>query len=439
MNISRSSISAKRESTDASLVTERAGSGAVADAGAIRTRRLADDLVERERILVDEQLWRFRDSADIVLARARLVSQAPLSAVGQERALADRAKVGERELHDAVLEQERHRSDDAIQDRRDEPTTDPAERARRADTDEKLGAERRSVDTAVTTLGSTAKALSVAEEEVERRSHVLAMVAHELRSPLSVIAMNADFIAARIVDSAALESLTDVQHSVYRMERLLQDLLDLARIEGGTFRIVREPLDVSSLVHEVRAAYGPLFAKRGVTFTAVPGAAGAYAIFDHDRVVQVLSNLLCNAMKFTPVGGTVALRMERRAGEVELTVSDTGPGIDAGALPHVFNRFWQGNSEPGTGLGLGLHICKEIITAHEGRIWVESGPAKGTTFHFTLPAQRSAPDRLPRLTSSPRGARHALDEARDRGGGLVRTLLQEEMRSVQLDLFEVGP
>src|SRR5207244_12179240 len=115
---------------------------------------------------------------------------------------------------------------------------------------------------------------------------------------------------------------------------------------------------------------GPRFATRGVTFACVPPRAGVVATFDHDRIVQVLSNLLSNAMKFTPVGGTVNLCMDRRADAIELAVSDTGAGIAEPMLPRVFNRFWQASSEPGTGLGLGLYICEKIVTAHAGRIWV---------------------------------------------------------------------
>jgi signal transduction histidine kinase len=382
----RKSIAEKRENTDASLGAERASANDIADKAVARARRLADDLVERERLVVDEQLRKFRDSADVVLARGRRSSTAPIGFVAPERALADRATIGERENNDAIIEQERQRSDDAVQAQRDEHVTDAAEQTRRADTDEKLGAERLRVDRAVMFLGSTEDALSFAEKEIERRSDVLAIVAHELRNPLAVISMNVDFIAERLVDPEVREPATEVQHTVARMTRLLHDLLDLARIEGGTLRILKQPFDVGALLSEILAAYEPLFSKRGLTFTCEPRAPGIVAKFDHDRVVQVLSNLLSNAMKATPAGGVVSLCIERRADDIEFAVKDTGAGIAALALPHVFNRFWQGNSAPGTGLGLGLYICDKIIAAHAGRIWVESEAGRGTTFRFTLPA-----------------------------------------------------
>jgi signal transduction histidine kinase len=374
----RESIAEKREDTDISLGVERASAHAFDNKAAAR----AHHDVERDRLVVDERLRRSRDGADFVLARARTASSAPPGLVAAERTLADGATIGERNRHDTVMEQERQRSDDAVQAARAEQAVDPAEQGRRADTDEKLRAERLRVDRS---LGNTEQALSLAKEEVGRRSNVLAMVAHELRNPLSVIAMNTDFLAERASDDEVRESVTEVQRSAARMARLLQDLVDLARIEGRTLRIVKRRVDVGALLSEILAAYGPLFAKRGITFTCAAHAPGTVATFDHDRIVQVISNLVSNSMKFTPAGGTVSLRMDRRADDIELAVTDTGAGIVASALPHVFNRFWQGNSEPGTGLGLGLYICEKIISAHAGRIWVESELGRGTTFRFTLP------------------------------------------------------
>ena len=384
MENARKSIAEKREDTDVSLDAERSSAHSLAEWEA-RTRRLADDLVERDRIVVDAQLRKFRDVADDVLARERGASATSLGLVTVERTLADKATVSERDIHDALMEQERQRSDDAVQAQRERHVADPAERARRANTDEKLSAERLRVDHAVTSLGSTEQALSLAEEEVVRRSNVLAMVAHELRNPLAIISMNTDYIAERVTDPALREPAVEVQHSVARMGRLLQDLLDLARIEGGSLRIVKRPVDVGMLLSEILAAYGPLFSKRGLSLTCAPPAPGVVATFDHDRIVQVLSNLLSNTLKFTPKGGLVSLNLERRADSIELAVKDTGAGIAAQELPRVFNRFWQGSSEPGTGLGLGLYICERIVSAHAGHVWVESELGRGTTFRFTLP------------------------------------------------------
>ena len=217
------------------------------------------------------------------------------------------------------------------------------------------------------------------------------MVAHELRSPLAVISMNIELLAEKVGDPQLSECTTEAQLSVARMSRLVRDLLDLARIEAGVLRISPQPFDVAVLTREILAAYGPLFSKRGVTFTCEPPATAMVAAFDHDRIVQVLSNLLSNAMKATPAGGTVSLSVQRRGGDIELAVKDTGTGIAAQMLPRVFDRFWQGGGEAGAGLGLGLYLCEKIVVAHGGRIWVASEPGNGTTFWFTLPISSTRP------------------------------------------------
>jgi len=176
-----------------------------------------------------------------------------------------------------------------------------------------------------------------------------------------------------------------IMSAVARMERLLTDLLDLARIESGTLHIIKRRLDIGQLLSEVLHSYAPMFSARGIAFNIVVPAGAIVLSFDHDRMVQVLSNLLVNAMKFTPHGGNVTLQVERQAQLALFSLSDTGPGIPADALPHVFERFWQIDSDTRRGLGLGLHICEKIIQAHEGRIWAESEPGNGATFRFTLP------------------------------------------------------
>jgi signal transduction histidine kinase len=122
-----------------------------------------------------------------------------------------------------------------------------------------------------------------------------------------------------------------------------------------------------------------------MTFAAEGPDTPLIVAFDHDRIVQVLSNLLGNAMKFTPRKGSIDLHLERRGDQVEFVVRDSGPGIHPDVLPHVFERFWQVDVNTRRGLGLGLYICEKIVQAHGGRIWVESDFGHGATFRFTLP------------------------------------------------------
>jgi signal transduction histidine kinase len=223
-----------------------------------------------------------------------------------------------------------------------------------------------------------------AQDEQARGTDILATVAHDLRTPLSVIFMNARSIVDTVQETTTKEAVEDVIRAAARMDRLLTDLLDVARIESGTLRIVKRRHDAGAIVTEVVRSYRPLFADRGLTLQGQRPASAMNAFFDHDRIVQVLSNLLGNAMKFT-IEGTVDLSLDHSPGWIEFVVKDTGVGILPEALPHVFERFWQIDSDTRRGLGLGLFICQQIIAAHGGRISVESEFGQGAAFRFALP------------------------------------------------------
>jgi signal transduction histidine kinase len=197
--------------------------------------------------------------------------------------------------------------------------------------------------------------------------------------------MNAQFIDESTTDPALRETAQEVTRAAVRMDRLLADLLDVARIESGGLTITKRPHDVGAFVLEVVRSYRPLFADRRLIFTAEVPTPDLIASFDHDRIVQVLSNLLGNALKFMRPNGAVALQVKGAAQQVEFVLRDDGPGIAASHLPHLFERFWQLDNNARRGLGLGLFICKEIVEAHGGQISVESVLGKGSTFRFTLP------------------------------------------------------
>ena len=255
---------------------------------------------------------------------------------------------------------------------------------RRHDTDEQLSFERTGADSAVNALVEVRSTLAHVQREESRRGDVLGMVTHDLRGPLTVIALNAQVIADDAGDASIREAALEIVTSTARMERLLMDLLDVARIESGVLAVRRRSHDLAALVTDVLRTYRPLFAAQGTTFTVeMPGHA-VFAPFDHDRIVQVLSNLLGNAMKFT-VKGSVLLRIEELGQHVEVMVRDTGRGIHPDALPHVFERFWHADDTARRGLGLGLYICERIIDAHGGRISAESELGQGATLRFTLP------------------------------------------------------
>lgn len=377
-----------RAHTDASLDAERAES----DSGECRSeasaQQVLDDLIERDRIRADARLLKFRDSADSTLARERSASPSKdgPGAVAQERRIADQRRETERADMDARVQGERQRSDLAVETERREHEVHRLQRdARRQDTNHQLSSERHDSDTAVIALNLTRSALAVSEGQQEHYGDVLGMVTHDLRSPLAVIAMNAELIAEDAKEPLIRKAAQHVTHAAARMERLLADLLDVARIQAGTLRITRRQQGIDALLAEVLKTYGPLLADRALTFTVEAASPGAVAAFDYDRIVQVLSNLLGNAMKFTPAGGAVILHVQQRARQVEFSLSDSGPGINPGELPHIFERFWQIENHARRGLGLGLYICKKIVEGHGGTIAAESELGKGTTLRFTLP------------------------------------------------------
>lgn len=383
MELSKIETADGRAHTDASLEAERVGSDCES---ATRTRRGLDDLIERDRILADLRLMKFRDRADRILSRERFDSPSPNSSVSLERDQADERKKDEREMSDALLQGERHRSDVAVETERNEYDALQLEsRARRQLTDDQLSTERSGADMTTAALSLIKNTLAHARTQQGRGIDVLSIVAHDLRSPLSVISMTAESLTQMTPATFKPALARPIMSAVARMERLLTDLLDLARIESGTLHIIKRRLDIGQLLSEVLHSYAPMFSARGIAFNIVVPAGAIVLSFDHDRMVQVLSNLLVNAMKFTPHGGNVTLQVERQAQLALFSLSDTGPGIPADALPHVFERFWQIDSDTRRGLGLGLHICEKIIQAHEGRIWAESEPGNGATFRFTLP------------------------------------------------------
>jgi len=227
--------------------------------------------------------------------------------------------------------------------------------------------------------------LTQAQTKEQRQHNVLDMVAHDLRSPLGTIYLSADCIASTTTDESIRSAARLIERAAARMERLVSDLVDVACIESGALRISRQSQDVSALLKEVLDSYESMFSARDITFCVDTKSDGVEACFDHDRIVQVLSNLLGNAMKFTQAGGTVGLRIERQAAMVVFVVSDDGAGIARAALPHIFERFWSVDSNARRGLGLGLYICESIIHAHGGKIEATSEPGKGATFRFSLP------------------------------------------------------
>jgi signal transduction histidine kinase len=221
----------------------------------------------------------------------------------------------------------------------------------------------------------------------------MAVVAHDLRNPLNTMTMAAQFL----LDISSSEKTTErrnlevIRRAADRMNRLIGDLLDVKRIESGRLSIEPRPEDVIAVVCDAVEMLRPLAKSSSLRLRPVFEDNLPRILVDPSRIQQVLSNLIGNAIKFTPAGGAITVRAEQTADGVRIAVTDSGPGIAAEELPHVFGRFWQGRRTDRRGLGLGLAIAKAIVEAHGGRIWVESHLGTGSTFFFTVPAVPGEP------------------------------------------------
>jgi PAS domain S-box-containing protein len=241
-------------------------------------------------------------------------------------------------------------------------------------------------------LSESERRRAEAEAAVRSRDEVLSVVSHDLRNPVSTVAMSASLLQdpeVRLTDAERVTQLDVIVRSAQRMNRLIQDLLDVARIEGGRLTIQCRCEDPAALAAEAAEAFRPIAAEKSLAldYDAAPGLRAVHA--DRDRVLQVLSNYLNNAVKFTPAGGRVGLRVAPTdAGGVRFAVSDTGPGIAEADLPNVFERHWQARTTAHLGTGLGLAIARGIAQAHRGRAYAESEVGAGSTFVLELPPSR---------------------------------------------------
>ncbi len=219
------------------------------------------------------------------------------------------------------------------------------------------------------------------------RDELLGIVAHDLRNPLNTISMAASFAVEMIEgeDAQPLRRQLDIiDRTVEHMNRLIQDLLDASRVQTGQLALERLPTRPESVIHEAMDMLQPLATHAGVRMEADCGPELPPVLVDRQRMVQVLSNLVGNALKFTPEGGRIGIGATVHGGTVRFTVSDTGNGIPADQLPLIFGRFYQARSDK-RGLGLGLSIAKGIVEAHGGEIWAESVVGQGSTFGVDLP------------------------------------------------------
>jgi len=244
-------------------------------------------------------------------------------------------------------------------------------------------------------LLENAKLHRTAQQAIRARDNVLRVVAHDLRNPLGTIFLEASLLAlsAGAPQGTVHQSTVAIQQSANLMKRLIQDLLDTARIEAGRLSVDRSRVPVAAAITELVNGQGAITSLASVELRVdvMPDVGDVFA--DHDRLQQVLWNLVSNAERFTPKRGRITIGARRLEAEVLFWVSDTGPGIDARALPHLFAPFSAEKKIEQRGTGLGLPIVKGIVEAHGGNVWAESKIGEGSTFFFTMPIAPPEPPR----------------------------------------------
>jgi signal transduction histidine kinase len=227
-----------------------------------------------------------------------------------------------------------------------------------------------------------------ARRAVADREEMLAVVSHDLRNPLANLTLNIDMLARHFDDAEPPRMLASMRRAAERMHSLIRNLMEVARIDAGRLTIEPETVRARALVEETIAVQETLAIEQSLSLAAEVPDDTCNVRCGRELILQVLANLVANAIKFTPAGGHVKVSARRTEDgkEVVLSVSDTGCGIAPEELPHVFDRYWQARQRKGAGVGLGLAIAAGIVSAHGGRIWVESTVGAGSTFSFCLPA-----------------------------------------------------
>jgi signal transduction histidine kinase len=233
-----------------------------------------------------------------------------------------------------------------------------------------------------------------AQDAVQLRERVLAVVSHDLRNPLNAIEIGAQLIEQQTREPHTRKHVEAIRRSSKRMEQLILDLLDIANINAGRFAMQRTSIDAGELVSELVEMYEPLAADRGITLASDGDVRGARLSADRNRLVQAFGNLLGNALKVCSRGDTITIGCAREGDRVGVSVTDTGPGIPAEDIPNLFKAFWSkrigGERNATNGLGMGLYITKAIVEAHDGTIAAERSEAGGARFTVSLPIAKRA-------------------------------------------------
>jgi signal transduction histidine kinase len=351
----------EREQTDQRLRLERERSDRAASERLAAIDETADAVINLARARADELL---------AAARAKTDQQQP----GRPASPSSSSLAAARNLEDETVREERAAADEALRKARAEQSLQIT--VERVETDQGLLSERAQADVALAA-----------------RDEFMGVVSHELRNMLHGIIGFASLIEessrGRQDEETTLHA-ERIQRSGARMDRLVGDLVDIASIEAGKLAVTPDLGDAAQVLREAVDTFQAQAAARGISLVLEVAAPLPQVEFDAARLLQVLANVLANAVKFTPAAGRIEVRLQRIGDELRFSLRDTGPGIPEGELVAIFERFHQVTRHDRRGVGLGLYISKCIVHGHGGRIWAESEIGAGSTFCFTLPVRATA-------------------------------------------------
>lgn len=230
------------------------------------------------------------------------------------------------------------------------------------------------------------------QRAVAARDSVLAVVSHDLRGPLNNIELAVGLLQEKVSDQQRALAISSIHRAISRADRLISDLLDVARLSGGAVKLVKSPVDPASVVEAAVSDVRPALEQHKLALHIDVERGLGTILADRTRLIQILDNLLRNAIKYGARGGEIQIDLHARTDAVEFSVRDQGPGLDAEAQAYVFDRFWRAKDgrRASAGSGLGLAIAKGLVDSHGGEIGVESVPGHGARFYFTIPLATSA-------------------------------------------------
>ncbi len=387
----------ERQKTDKSLHTERGRTDESFEAAKRTTEHKTDKYVRKVRQEADQSISSSRVEADTQRDHYREMGGYDEA---EDRQKSDNRIKAERHEADQTTRQQRSEVDTAMDREREIKNNLMSQllKDERGQTDQSLKDERTQTDSEVNSrsalLSKEILAHSKTKISLTTRDEFLAIVSHDLRNPVGAIYSCAEML---LEDDLYKGMDTEVKHWIGFMKRnadtalrLISDILDMERIAEGKLQIKMGYHDINKILRDSVESFSHAASARRILLRLAPNKVKGEVFCDRDRIMQVLSNLIGNAVKFTPEGGAISVGVDENENEVRFFVSDTGPGVPEEMKDHIFDRFAQIGSKDRTGLGLGLYISRMMVEAHKGKLSLESKHGHGSTFSFFIPKQNQA-------------------------------------------------